>query len=144
MLRPQWTIAEIGQAAHELPDTEFRAALYAFAGLHEHRWFLHRELTGRARMFQRIYHWPLRVVDFHGLKREYMEHLCMLVLDEDASPAYFRAVPGLYGFYMSVSDRVWENQLEGRYQELQQAWMDWCGHAARVIQSQLSEHEEEA
>lgn len=141
MVKPQWTIAEIGQAAHSLPETEFRAALFAFAGLQDHRWFLHEELMGQARMFMRIYHWPDRCKDFHGLNREYVDLLCMLVLDEDAHPAYFKAVPGLFAFYLSVSERVWENQLEGRYLEMRHTWLDWTGHAARVIQAQLSEEE---
>lgn len=141
MQRPQWSIAEIGQASQNVPETPFRAALYAFAGARENLWFLHGELMGHARMFRRIYHWPDWVRDFHGLKREYCEHLCKLVLDEDANPAYFRAAPGLFAMYMNVTDAIWEKQLEGRYQELKHVWNDWLGEAARKIQAKLSESE---
>jgi hypothetical protein len=144
MQRPQWTIAEIGQASQDVPETPFRAALYAFAGAREaNLWYLHGELMGHARMFRRIYNWPDSVRDFHGLKRGYCEHLCKLVLDEDANPGYFRAAPGLYAMYMTVTETIWDNQLEGRFQELKHVWNDWLGEAARKIQSKLSEHESE-
>jgi hypothetical protein len=140
MQRPQWTIAEIGQAAQDVPEAPFRAALYAFAGAHENLWYLHGELMGHARMFRRIYRWPDRVSDFHGIKREYCEHLCRLVLDVDAHPSYFK-VPGLYAMYMTVTESVWERQLEDRYKDLKAVWEGWLGEAARKIQSKLSEHE---
>jgi hypothetical protein len=37
----------------------------------------------------------------------------------------------------------WEQRLQGYHAELTWAWNDWLGHAARVIQSKLSEHEGE-
>lgn len=142
MLRPNWTIAEIGQAAQDVPEVQFRAALFAFAGAREHLWFLHRSLLERARMFERIYRWAPWVRDFHGLKREYLQHLCKLVLDEDSNPNYFRAAPGLFAIYMTVHENVWDKQLEPCYSELKWAWGDWLGEAARKIQSKLSEHED--
>jgi hypothetical protein len=142
MERPAWTVQEIGMASSEVPEVQFRAALYAFAGAREHLWFLHRSLMERARMFERLYHWPSWVRDFHGLKREYTAHLCKLVLDEDSSPAYFRASPELYAVYMTVNATVWADQLEPRYLELKWAWGDWLGYAARRIQAKLSEQEE--
>lgn len=142
MQRPQWSIAEIGQASQEVPETPFRAAMYAFAGAREaNLWYLHGELMGHARMFRRIYHWPDLVKDFHGIDREYAAHLCKLVLDEDANSGYFKACPGLFALYMNVTDAVWEKQLEPRYRELKHTWTDWLGEAARKIQSKLSEHE---
>lgn len=142
MQRPQWSIAEIGQASQEVPETPFRAAMYAFAGAREaNLWYLHGELMGHVRMFRRIYRWPDSVTDFHGLKRNYCEHLCKLVLDEDANQGYFKAFPGLYAQYMTVTDAVWEKQLFGCYRELKHVWSDWLGEAARKIQSKLSEHE---
>lgn len=142
MLRPQWTVAEIGQAAVNLPEEPFRAALYAFAGAHEHLWYLHRALMGRGRMFALMNGWPLIIRDFHGIKGPYLAHLARLVLDEDVFPVYFRAAPALYGIYMRVTPEVWDSQLKQRYEELKWAWTDWLGYAARMIQSKLSEHEE--
>jgi hypothetical protein len=143
MERPTWTIAEIGQAAQGVPEVQFRAALFAFAGAREHLWFLHRSLMERARMFARLYKWPPWVRDFHGLKLDYIEHLCKMVLDEDSNPVYFRTTPELYAVYMTVNNTVWVKQLEPCYSELKRAWGDWLGQAARKIQSKLNEHEGE-
>jgi hypothetical protein len=142
MVRPRWTVQEIGQASANVPEAPFRAALYAFAGAHEHLWWLHGELIGRAKMFSRLYHWPALVKDYHGIDSPYIAHLCRLVLDEDANPVYFRAAPSLYGIYMRVTDRVWEKTLEPCYREVKWAWADWLGSAARMIQAKLSEAEE--
>lgn len=143
MLRPQWTIQEVGQAAQGLPECEFRAALFAFAGAHEHMVYLRRELLGQGRMFSRIYHWPTVITDFHGIEIPYLEHLCQLVLDHDAHPAQFNTFPGLFAIFMRVSDRVWERQLYNRFRDLQGTWQDWLGHAARSIQARLSESEDQ-
>lgn len=143
MRRPSWTVQEIGQAAAGLPEAPFKAALYAFAGAHEHSSFLHRELVGRAKMFAHIYSWPTLIRDFHGIQSPYLQHLCKMILDEDAYPVYFRAAPALYGIYLRVTPEFWEQRMQGYYAEIKHGiWNDWLGYAARMIQSKLSEHEE--
>ena len=48
--RPQWTVAEIGQAAAGVPDVCFRAACYAFAGSRSQFWPLHAALHTHAQI----------------------------------------------------------------------------------------------
>jgi hypothetical protein len=144
MQRPEWTLAEIGQAAQDVPEEAFRCALFAYAGLRdEHLWFLQSALTGHGRMFSRIYHWPDRVRDSFGLKVEYLPRLALLVLWEDAFPQLFKVAPQIYPLFMGISVSSWEKQVEGCFTELKHGvWNDWLGLAARRIQARLSMHEE--
>jgi hypothetical protein len=143
MLRPSWSAEEVGLAAQDLPELEFRAALFSFAGAHnDNQWFLHRNLVGQGKMFTNIYQWPHEVRDFYGLKYLYLDRLCLLVLMEDQHPAAVRAAPESRAHFLTVTDRVWEQQLSSRYHELQRTWEDWLGLAARRIQAKLSERED--
>lgn len=143
MLRPEWTIAEIGMATQDLDEYQLAAALYAFAGAKDQTWLLHRGLLERARMFKMLYTWPDTIKDFHGLRREYIPWLCKLVLDEDSNPSLFKVAEGaLYAIYMQVHANVWTRELAPRYAELTWAWNDWIGLAARRIQARLCEQED--
>lgn len=136
--RPTWTMQELALAAAEVPEVPFMAACYAFAGDRSKFWRLQKNLMGHARMFTYTMCWPREVRDFHGIKRPYLEHLCKLVLDEDANPALFRAAPQLHQIYIGVTGPIWEKQIQERYGHLQRVWNEWLGQAARMIQAKLA------
>lgn len=145
MVRPAWTMAELGQASHGVPEVPFMAACFAYAGDRSNYWKLQNALYDRARIMRNTRDWPFEVIDHHSIKRPYLAHLAKLVLDFDACPAMFNACPQLYAIYMGVTERIWERDLQEHFQDLQQVWTGWLHTAARIIQPRLreeGEHEE--
>lgn len=140
--RPQWTMQELAYASAGVPELPFLAACYAFAGDRSKFWTLHEGLMGHARMFCLIYSWPREVLDFHGIQKPYLAHLCKLVMDEDASPAIFHAAPALYPIYLGITESMWDRQIKDRFREIKHTWNDWLGQAARMIQARLSDYAE--
>lgn len=143
-VRPEWTIAEIGQAAHGLPDQHFRAALFAFAGDRTYYRWLRSELFQQAILLREQYEWPWRVDDIHEEKSEYLAHLAKLVLDQDATPNLFLVCPELYAIYLRIPQKTWDKTVSLRFLALQLVWQDWYTEAARTIQPRLREQFEEA
>lgn len=142
VLRPEWTIAELGQAGQGVPEIPFMAACYAFAGEQGNYWRLHQALCHRGAHLAQQYRWPATVKDLHGIQVQFLAHLAVLLLDWDANPHPFRASPGLYAIVMRVTQPVWEKQLQGPFEDLHLVWMDWLREAARRIQSRLGGLEE--
>lgn len=140
--RPAWTLQEIGMAAHGVERHHFLAACFSFAGDRSNFWELHRSLIAQGKMYAMIYKWPPMITDYHGIQKPYLAHIAKLVLDVDASPHLFNVCPQLFEIYLGVTERVWEKQLQPKYEDLKHVFGDWLGIAARQIQSKLSEHEE--
>ena len=139
--RPEWTVAEMGQAAAGVPAIPFMAACYSFAGERGNYWRLHAALFREAQILRERNNWPVEVTDFHSIQRPYLAHLAKLVLDEDASPQLFRTAPQLYAIYLGISEKVWEKSIAQRYGALQLVWLDWLGHAASIMQPRLAGEE---
>lgn len=141
--KPKWTIAEIGHAAAKVPAVHFDAACYSFAGEHAPFWRLHAALLDHAQVLGARYQWPKTVKDPYGLSKEYLPRMSMLVLAEDAYGPLFRLLDGvLYDFVMDVTHRVWENEIQDRYEVLRNdVWLRWLYDAAQEIQAMLSEEE---
>jgi hypothetical protein len=136
--RPEWTTAEIGQAAQGVPDILFHAALFAFAGDRGSYWKLHAALYREALALQAERGWPAEVCDIHDIGRPYLKHLAKLVLDEDASPQVFRTAPHLYAIVVGVSDHIWDKSIAERFHALRYVWIGWLGHAAAIMQPRLT------
>lgn len=136
-LRPTWTLQELAIASASVPDIPFMAACYAFAGDRSRFTKLQNALADRARRMQREQGWPLSVIDHHGIKRPYLDHLAKLVLDEDAHPVFFAAYPPLYALYMGVTEQTWDKGLECRFIALKAVWGEWLGTACGIIQAKL-------
>lgn len=138
--RPAWSVAEVGQAAHGLPDVLFRCALYHYAMDQGQQWELWRHLVTRARQLQFENGWPSEILDVHGLAMEYTRHLALLVLYEDHYSDDFK----LYGvrakaWCLNCSERTWRAKLSGPYEDLRVVWMEWLSHARRHVQKRLRE-----
>lgn len=138
VLRPTWTIAELGSAAAGVPKTCFHAVCFSIAGDRSRFWALQQRLYQKAVVLQEERQWPLGVRDVHGIESPYLAHLSTLVLDEDMHYELFRVHPPLYSFYMRVTEKVWDRQLQGRFEELKLIWLGWIDEATRRIQSKLS------
>lgn len=136
-VRPRWTLAELGQAAQNIPKVPFMAACYSYAGDHSNYWPLQAALLSRARHLSHQRHWPHDVGDVHGIRQPYLAHLAILVLDADSGAARFNAFPGLYAAWMRVSQRTWERDLEERFWLLHDVWIEWLGQAVRMMQGRL-------
>lgn len=141
--RPTWTTAEIAQACVGVPDIEFRAALFAFAGDRGCYWKLVEALFLEALALQARHHWPHEVKDIHGIERPYLKHLAKLTLDEDSSPQLFRTAPQLYSIYLHVSEKTWDREVAERFNSLRFEWLRWIGSAAASIQARLRDDSEE-
>jgi hypothetical protein len=142
MVRPTWTLAELGQASQGVPQVPFMAACFAYAGDRSNYWKLHGALLDRARLMRDARKWPMEVIDHHSIKRPYLEHLAKLVLDVDACPSMFNACPQLYAIYMGVTERIWERDLQEHLRDLQEVWTGWLHTAARIIQPRLRDGDE--
>lgn len=140
--RPSWTLQEIGMAAVGIERHHFLAATFAFSGDRSNFWELHRSLVAQGRMYMMIYRWAAEVTDHHGIRKPYLAHIAKLVLDVDATPHLFNVCPQLFEIYLGVTEKVWEKQLQPKYEDLRHVFADWLGIAARQIQSKLSEHED--
>jgi|HubBroStandDraft_4_1064222.scaffolds.fasta_scaffold00159_25 hypothetical protein len=138
--RPSYTLAELGQAARGVPQMQFWAACYAFAGARGYFDRLRIGLTREAVQIQHQNCWPETVTDIHGLARPYIPWLAKLILDEDFCPNEFAVCPQLYAWYLQISERSWDREVASRYFALRFVWLRWLGTAASMIQSRLSEH----
>lgn len=139
ILRPVWTIAEIGLAAEGVPEIPFLASLYAFAGDRSNYWILQKALYNRAITLANQKNWPYQLRDVHGISSPYLEHLAVLVLDWDANPGLFKIHPEMFAICMRMTDRVWEKHTQGKFEDLLMVWLTWLREAARKMQSKLSE-----
>lgn len=140
--RPEWTAAELAQAAAGVSDLSFRAALFAYAGDHKYYKWLRNELFCEALRLRELLEWPPVVIDIHDIEVPYLNHLASLVLDEDAHPALFRVAPQLYAVYMRVPEKVWDKLMSRRFHALKLVWSNWGAEALRMIQPRLKQHEE--
>jgi len=140
--RPEWTTAELAQAAAGVPELSFRAALFAFAGDHKYYKWLRSELFHEALQLREQLEWPPVIVDLHDIEIPYLNHLAALVLDEDAHPSLFRVAPQLYALYMRVPEKTWDKAVSRRFHALKVIWTNWGAEALRMIQPRLKQHEE--
>lgn len=132
--RPAWGHAELGQAAQGLGAIPWAAALYSFAGSREGYWLLWDALSREATRLAHRDWWPPRVTIENGEPRFYRERLAQLVLDDEAHKALFLAAPGaLHACYMSVTQEIWDRQLQDPYRSLQGAFERWIGIARATI-----------
>lgn len=139
VLRPTWTIAEIGQAAQGVPEIPFQAALYAWAGDRSHYWRLHQALYRCALSMAKQKGWPAVLRDLHGIESPYLGHLAALVLDWEANRHVFALAPQMYGVFMRVTQRTWEKHIQGAFEELSLTWLKWLGTAAKIMQPHLAD-----
>jgi len=128
----EWTHAEAGMAAKDVPRMPWLAALYSFAGDRTHDAELHRGLTLKAIRVAEQHQWPWQVPMLTG-RGYYIERLAELVLDHDAMPRVFVQAPGLFPIYMNVPERVWSKPLFGYFLELQQQYGRWLSVAQGCI-----------
>jgi hypothetical protein len=140
--RPEWTLAELAQAAAGVPQIPFMAACFAFAGAHDDYWRLHAALFDAAIKLRRVHKWPAQVASTHRTPIFYLENLAQLVLDEDAHPALFRACPQLPAICLGISVPTWDKSVAERYGALQYVWLGWLGHAAAIMQPRLAGEED--
>lgn len=142
--RPEWTVAELGQAAQGVPTILFQAACYAFAGDRSHFWPLHGALYVHAVALANEKRWPVNAKNIHHLNEPYLQCMAKLVLDEDALPAYFR-IPTLgnkvFAIYMNIEEKVWDSEIAERFEDLKAVWTDWLQTSARIIQRHLVDEE---
>lgn len=131
--RPDWSTAELGQAAKGLGVIPWTAALYSFAGARDGYWLLWNALSGEANRIARREYWVPRVVTEDGRMQFYREELAQLVLDEDANKHLFLAAPALYSAYMGVTMPTWEQQLIGPFRSLRGRYDGWLGAARSTI-----------
>jgi hypothetical protein len=140
--RPEWTAAELAQAAAGVPDLYFRAALFAYTGDRKYYWWLREQLSSEAHHIRHAARWSPVVDDVTGCELAYLKRLSALVLDEDAHASLFKIAPRLYPVYMHISERTWDRELEGRFTVLKNVWVGWATEALRMIQPKLRQHEE--
>lgn len=140
--RPEWTAAELGQAAGGVPDIYFRTAMFAFTG--DRTWWewLRDELSSEAHHIRDECGWSPVVEIITKCEITYLTQLASLVLDEDAYPSMFKVTPELYPIYMHVTQKTWDRQLEGRFKVIKNVWVSWATEALRMIQPKLRQHEE--
>lgn len=135
----RWSLAELGQAAHGVPEIAFLAACYSFAGASGHFARLHDALHAEALKLRRRLSWPLRVIGTDGKERGYLPELAELVLHEDARPSIFTAAPTLFASYLGVTQELWEGRIEDRYAHVKQAYHLWLSDAYRIMAPRLRE-----
>lgn len=149
MVERDWTVQELGQAAYGVPKLAFLAACFSWAGDYQHMIELHDGLMQHALQFRRQYKWPFQVESNDGCRVHYLEHLCAMVLDEDAHPSIFSYRPppddpkasSIHAIYCGVTEQVWRRSLLDRFERLRMVWWGWHNQAARMIQSQLRDDE---
>lgn len=155
MRRPEWTMAELGQAAGRwkdqapVPTLLFQAACYAFAGNDMDYWVLVDALLAHALRYRRTNGWPFQVTGEDGKKRWWLDQMCCMVLDEDRAPHAFAAVrptqqhPSLHAMVLGVTEDLWARALRERYELLQLVWWSWLDEAVRTIAPRLREDDAE-
>lgn len=143
--RSAYTIAELGQAAQGVPQVQFWAACYAYAGDRSVYWRLWQALNFAVAQLAARNSWPAQVRGERGREAHfYFASLAELVLDEDAHQHIFISAPTLYATYMSVDPDVWDRQLFERFATLKHRYQGWVDQAMRIIQPRLENEEVEA
>lgn len=141
--RPQWSLAELGQAAKDVPAVPWLAAQYSFAqdvSAYEALWNV---LALRAHEISRREAWSPRVRDTAGKPQFYHGTLAALVLDAEMHrPIFLAGGSALFAIYLNVPTDTWEQVLFGRYISLQVVYERWLGTALRKIQRALSQPQE--
>ncbi len=149
MVEREWSVQELGQAAVGVPRLPFLAACFSWAGEHGHMLELHDGLMHHALQLRRSLRWPFQVEGHDGRRQHYIEHLCAMVLDEDAHPSIFGYRPtttdstSIHAIYCGVTEQVWRRSLLDRFERLRFVWWDWHNQAARMIQAQLRDDQHE-
>lgn len=139
--RPDWSHAELGMAAHAVPEVAFRAACFSFAGHHGHIHYLHDQLFKEALKLRRVMGWALKVTGADGKDRTYLEHLSMYVLLDDMRPSLAQAVPLVFALELGVTRDMWEGRIEERFSQLKQVYALWLSDAYRGMAPLLREDE---
>ena len=137
--RPEWTVAELGQAAYGVPRVAFEAACYAYAGdmgLQEGLW---QALLHEATWLRRRERWPPTCRGIAGDTVNYLPPLARLVLVEDAHRRYFTVAPGLYAIYLGVTEPTWERELRERFVAVQLVYLGWLATARRIMWPRLTD-----
>jgi hypothetical protein len=141
--RPTWSLAELGQAAKDVPRIPWLAAQYSYAGDMSGYWDLWHALALEAHKIGRNEGWAARVMNTSGYPQYYHGTLAALVLDADLHRAIFAASPLVYSIYLNVTPETWERLLSPRYDALQQRYERWLDIARGIIQRWLSATDEE-
>lgn len=131
--RPNYSFAELGQAAAGLGVIPWYAALYSFAGSSDGYWVLWQALAGEANKIGRAERWAPRVTTEDGRQQFYREQLSLLVLDHDAHQHLFAAAPALYAAYMGVAFPTWQRYLDDPFRSLKGRYDGWLAVARSVI-----------
>lgn len=139
--RPTWSLAEMGQAAKDVPRIPWLAARFAFAGDQNGYWDLWHALALEAHKIGRNEGWAARVMNTKGYPQYYHGSLAAMVLDADMHQAIFAASPKVFAIYLDVSEEVWSQLLSGRYDQLQQRYQRWLEIARSIIQRWLAADE---
>lgn len=138
--RPHLSLAELGQAAKDVPPIPWLAAQYSFAqdgSSYEKLWNV---LALEAHKISRRQGWAPRVRDRFGKPQFYHGTLAALVLDAEMHRAIFLAGgSALFAIYLNVEVPLWEQVLFGRYISLQVVYERWVGIALGIIQRALSQ-----
>jgi hypothetical protein len=137
--KPEWSLAELGQAAQGVQRIPFLAVMYAYAGDRSCYWPLHSALTIEAIEMRARRGWSAQVKATDGTMRYYLEQLAGLVLDEEANQPLFRAAPILYALCLSVAPDVWETVLAHRFEAVKLRYMGWLAVAESSMQEKISE-----
>ena len=141
MRRPEWSVAELGLAAHGVERIPWLAARYTYAGDRRCYWPLHDALTIEAVALRERQRWSSQVRMHDGNMRFYLCELAALVLDEDAHQPVFRAAPQLFAFYLGVDEEMWTRQVAYRFEALKLRYMGWLQTALQIMQLRIDSEE---
>lgn len=138
--RPHLSLAELGQAAKDVPRIPWLAAQYSFAqdsSSYEELWNV---LALEAHKISRHERWAPRIRNTVGQPQFYHGMLAALVLDAEMHRAIFLlGGSALFAAYLNVDSQLWEQVLFGRYVSLQVVYERWLGVALGMIQRALSQ-----
>ncbi len=137
--RPQWTLAELGQAAQDVPRLPWLALRFSVAGDQSGYWELWYALVFEAQRAGRAEGWAPRIKSNDGTPRFYQHELAQLVLDADVHRALFLAAPQLFFLYMGVTPEAWGKVLAPRYVHLHTKFERWVDTGRSLIQRWLCE-----
>lgn len=139
--RPQWSVAEMGQAAKDVPRIPWLAARYSYAGDVGGYWELWHALALEAHKLSRNDYWEPRLRNVKGEPEYYQGKLSALVLDYEMHQRVFVDAPSLFAAYMNVTPQVWDGKLSSRYSDLQGRYQRWLDVARGIIQRWLAADE---
>jgi hypothetical protein len=136
VMRPaQWTSAEAGMAAFEVPRMPWLAARYSWARDTSNYRELHAGLTSVAFDLKEKDRWPWRVTKLNGSPGYYIEELGQLVLGFEMYKSEFLKYPVLYAACLGVSDEVWAATLSRCFASLHGKYERWLG----IVQSLMGQ-----